>query len=353
MDSKEMREFIKVYQDYITNVIEPTYEELKDLFHSWKSPTYWAKYSSKSRLPTPSPISRIHQRIKRPESAADKILRKQSHFPEGLSINSLQRMNDVLGGRVVVFFLSNLPLIDREIRNSEILEISKEAPPVAYLDKDTVACFALNHIGHRQKESGYASVHYVVRFRKSMVSKKERPWFEIQVRTLVEDIWGEIEHVLGYKPNKRTSFAVRRQFQILSTQLKAIDEHFNFLYSELLRFQEEVSFKESDPLNAENLAAVLNEVGIGCAQREINGLLKLLASRGIQTVADLLNEATPKRIETIRHVYLNHEGRSPNNFEIVANIATLRGIHEETAVTEAIKAQIDFLSAWEKLKKMI
>lgn len=350
-NSIHFRNFLEQYQHYVHYVLEPTYDELKTLFESWESALFWNKYSSKGKLPTPSPIQRTILRIKSPESVVDKILRKSEDYPENLSFDSLKKMSDALAGRIVVYFLSDLPLIDREIQTSEVLEISQVEKPVAYLSRDLIVRLGLTHIENQQKESGYTSIHYVLRFRDSAVPAANRPWFEIQVRTLVGDIWGEVEHILGYKPGMHTSFAVRKQFQILASQLTAIDEHFNFLYTELSRFQEIVSYDEGNPLNAENLPAVLNEIGVNCAQKEIDGLLKILSSRKINTVGELLTGGTTTRIETIRNVFIGHTGRTPTNEEIVSSLAAIKDIEDENAVVEAIKARVDYLNTWSKVRQ--
>lgn len=173
----------------------------------------------------------------------------------------------------------------------------------------------------------------------------------MQLRTLSEDLWGEIEHILGYKPGKRTSFAVRKQFNIISKNLEALDEHFNFLFEELSRFQEEVVFRDQDPLNAENLPHLLREVGLGCAQREIDGLLKLLFSRGIGKVEELRRVATARRIDMIRNAYLQEGGRQPINFEYVANLANLDGVEDERETVERIRAHREFLEFWGGFKE--
>jgi putative GTP pyrophosphokinase len=350
MDSEGRRRFLEDYAAYVRDVLLPTRNEIKALFQDWREPTFWAPHARRTRLPSPSPIQRAFPRIKRPESVVDKILRKPSAFPHGLSPESMRAMQDAVAARIVVYFLSNLPLIDRGIRESEILEISEDSPPIAYLSEDLALRIGLGDLRRARKDSGYASIHYVVRFRRSEVPVAERPWFEIQVRTLAEDVWGEIEHVLGYKPEKRTSFAVRKQFQILSGQLTAIDEHFNLLFEELARFQEEVTYADTNPLNAENLPPVLSELGIGCAQKEIDGLLKLLASRGFQTVGDLRRESSGRRLEIIRNTFRSSEGREPGNFEIVAGVAATRGIEDEASIASAVREQIAFLDAWMQLR---
>ena len=165
---------------------------------------------------------------------------------------------------------------------------------------------------------------------------------KLQEVTVTEDAWGEVEHVLGYKPEKSTSFAIRRQFQIISQQLGAIDEHFNLMHTELTRLQEEIEYQDSDLLNAENLPPELARMGLGCAQSEIDGLLKLLVSRKISTVAALRSISTPKRLDVIRHSFWNIEGRPPNNFEFVAHLAGLVGADDEATQVDRIKNRLTF-----------
>ena len=347
------RQFVKQYEDYARSVLRPNRDELKKLFKAWKDPNHWARHAGLSRLPAPSPVQRAFSRIKRPESVVDKIIRKPSSFPDGLSANSVQMMHDTLGGRVIVYFLQNLPLVDKELRESEVIEVSSIDPPTAYLTQELAEQLGLTKLRVSRKESGYASLHYIVRFRQTVLGSSG-PWFELQVRTLVEDAWGEIEHVLGYKPDKRTSFAVKRQFRIIASELTAIDEHFNLLFEELSRFQREGIFRDTDPLNAENLPPVLSELGIGCAQSEIDGQLKLLASRGIPTVGELQENATGHRLELIRKAYRDYRDRSPTDFETVAGIAAVRGFDDDpNNIADAIKSQIDTLEAWLGLKRDI
>ena len=358
MDADARRSFFSEYKTYAEQVLSPTRREVRRILDEWKLPDYWRRPtiatpdSKELRLPAPSPVHSVRTRIKRVESVEDKILRRPDIFEAGLNPQSFYKMNDTLGIRVILYFLCHLPLIDGELRKLEDkLEISQVTAPKAYLPSELTKRLSLMHLNPREKESGYASVHYTLRLKNSDVPAEQRPWFELQVRTLVEDVWGEIEHVLGYKPEKRTSFAVRQQFQIISKQLAAVDEHFNFLHSELTRFQEEVRYDESDPLNAENLPPELAVMGIGCAQSEIDGLLKVLVSRKIPTVAALRQVATPRRIDLIRHTFWNVEGRPPKNFEFIAHLAGLRDCANEEQEVARIREQIEFLNGWESIRR--
>jgi len=343
--------FLDEYASYVVEVLQPTQLEIRKMLSAWQEPTYWSKYQRTNHLPIPTPIRAASSRIKRPEQVVDKIFRKPEKFPDGHVPGSFHTMYDTIGVRVVVYFLSHLPLIDRELRNNDRVEIAEIDPPEVYMSAQQARILSLDHIDHKQKESGYRSVHYNVRLKQSDIPVERRPIFELQVRTASMDLWSQLEHHLGYKPLKRTHSAAKKQLRILSQMLGAIDENFNLLYEELSRFQEEHSFAPGDPLTAEKLPAVLAEMGISCAQRDINNILVFLYSRGIEVVQDVWDIATPLRIEIIRNTYLSTLGRLPYNLEIIATLAAMRGAVDETEEIQRIKLQIAYRGAWDNIRQ--
>lgn len=349
-DAQQLDRFLDSYQRYVREVLKPSQNEVMRYLNERQQPSYWSRHRQRTGVPIPSPIHASTSRIKRPEQVVDKILRKADAFPAGLRAESFRSMDDALGVRVVVYFLSHLTLIDREIHDSQELEVSRDEPPMAYMSANATRILSLDHLGQSEKESGYSSVHYTVRLRRSSVPEPDRPWFELQVRTLAQELWSEIEHHLGYKPGKAASIAARRQLQILSQHLSAIDEHFNFLYEELNRFQQEVSYGGTDPLNVENLPSVLAEIGIACAQRDINNIIKFLYSRGVETVNDLRRLATPRRLDTIRHTFLSVTGRPPVYLEVIATLAALCGAENEAVEMQRIRSQIAYRGAWDEIR---
>ena len=56
----------------------------------------------------------------------------------------------------------------------------------------------------------YTSVHYVV-----SPNQKTKYTCEIQVRTLAEELWGEVDHTMNY-PHKSNSLACREQIKVLA-----------------------------------------------------------------------------------------------------------------------------------------
>ncbi len=340
--NNELKKFLAEYEQYKVKTLNPTHDELKKILRSWEIPEYWKKYTTSKGVATPSPIRMTMTRIKHHDKVVDKIFRKSDLFPKGLSLASLHHMYDAIGGRVIVYFSSQLPLIDRELRSSNIFEISIDSPPEAFLDSDILGRLGLSHIEQKNKESGYSSIHYTVRLRNSSISGQERPYFEIQLRTLAQELWCELEHVLSYKPEHRPHFSAKRRFQILSKEVGAIDEHFNLLYEDLIHNQEIASCSNSDILTFENLPKVLMEIGIQCALTELNPILKILFSRDIKKIADLLKIATPRRLVTIRNTYISTIGLVPDNLELIYALASLKGAQTKEIEIERIKSQIDY-----------
>ena len=86
-DQKEQRRFLKTYQEYALAVLNPTQHQIRDLFDKWAAPRYWDANRSDTKLPLPSPIEHRWNRVKRPESVVDKIMRKREPRPRGVRFN--------------------------------------------------------------------------------------------------------------------------------------------------------------------------------------------------------------------------------------------------------------------------
>lgn len=341
--TESLKHFLSEYEQYKKQVLQPSLIEVDDYLKAWDNSEYWNKFSAGKGVATPSPIRMIMTRIKHPEKVADKIFRRPDLFPEGLSPQSLRGMRDTIGIRIIVYFSSQLSLVDRELRSSEIFDLSDEFPPKAYLEPDALNKLGLSHIRSKQKESGYSSIHYAVKLKESSIPKKDRPLFEIQVRTLAQEVWGELEHVLSYKPETRPHFSAKRRFQILSREIEVIDEQFNLLYEELIHSQEIASYKDSDTITFENAPKVFNEIGIQCALTELNPILKVLFGREIFTVGELLEIAIPRRLSTIRNTFVARVGHAPCNLDLMTVLAVLKEVKSKDIEIERIQSQIDVI----------
>ena len=217
-EDAEVNAFLEAYADYVRNILRPGESALRREFDRWDSEDYWERYAPRASPTLPTPMQRFRVRIKRPESVMDKIRRLPAKFPQGLTAASLYAMRDVLGARVVTFFQSHLRMID-EIRTGGRFELAPEWPPRSCISREN-----LDHLGldptefqvRGKKPSGYASLHYVIRLSDGDAFG---PWFELQVRTMVEEVWGEVEHQPRYKPTHPMDLEALNQFRVLSEYL--------------------------------------------------------------------------------------------------------------------------------------
>lgn len=162
---------------------------------------------------TPPAVHSVRYRMKDPEHLRDKIIRKEAE--KGILIdhnNIFQIVTDLAGLRVIHLHLDQFHVIHEAIlRRIDMNNYYLCEKPKAYTwDPENVKFFQDVGLLVEKKESSYTSVHYTVRpYSGSFIS------CEIQVRTLFEEAWGEIEHAINY-PDKTTNSSCREQIAVLA-----------------------------------------------------------------------------------------------------------------------------------------
>lgn len=83
---------------------------------------------------------------------------------------------------------------------------------------------------------GYQSIHYLVRLKKERSALAEYHRFadsivEIQVRTILQHAWAEIEHDIQYKSSYTIPAEIRRRFMALAGLLELADREFQAIQS--------------------------------------------------------------------------------------------------------------------------
>jgi len=89
----------------------------------------------------------------------------------------------------------------------------------------------------REQRLGYQSVHYLVRLGSNRSKLSEYKKFialtaEIQVRTVLQHAWAEIEHDIRYKSVSTTPQAISRRFIALAGLLEIADREFEAIQKE-------------------------------------------------------------------------------------------------------------------------
>ncbi|MGB5138439.1 MAG: hypothetical protein WBP29_07900, partial [Candidatus Zixiibacteriota bacterium] len=309
------------YQEYSTKVLVPLRRRLGGLLGEWSKPEYWQKLIETTGEPAPAPVQRIRVRVKQPSAVVRKVMAKPIQYSRGFCNDSFRSMTDAVGARVVVYFLSSLPLIDREIRECGWFDISPDKPPHAYMSEHTLRTLGLT-MDCRTKASGYCSIHYVVRLRDKDEIAGEQPWFELQVRTLTQDLWAEIEHLLGYKYHTSSPMA-QGQLQVIGRMLGTIDEYFDYMAGEMSHLRTQERLDESATLSAVNLPQLLANCGLPCSQYDIEGILKMAAACGLVTVGDLRELLISENIDRVTEAAQQVLGRHPRGSELVPALVLL------------------------------
>lgn len=154
-------------------------------------------------------IHHLTARVKRPASLADKLRRKPGRY------RALEDLTDLVGVRVITYFESDVALISR------LLEDHFEVDWANSVDKGKV---------HDPDRFGYMGVHYVLRVPQGPGTVLPGLRFEVQIRSILQHAWAEIEHDLGYKNREAVPREVRRRFNRLSGLLEMADEEFMALH---------------------------------------------------------------------------------------------------------------------------
>lgn len=157
-------------------------------------------------------IHTIKSRLKDENHLKDKIIRKWDESDPVTPDNIFSKITDLAGVRILHLYQDQFPEIHRCLmRQFESNEWHLHEEPKAY-SWDPEACDFFRDLGLSPsiKESYYTSIHYVVKPRVD-----SDICCEIQVRTLFEEIWGEIDHSLNY-PHPIDNIACREQIRVLS-----------------------------------------------------------------------------------------------------------------------------------------
>ena len=153
----------------------------------------------------------ITLRVKTRASVAAKLARPDRTY------HSLWDLTDLVGLRVITYFEDGVDRVGR------LLE--------AHLPVD------FQHSVDKRKSSaddrfGYRSLHYVCRM-PAEDSRDNQLRYEVQVRTLLEHAWAEIEHDLGYKSRDSVPAMARRRLNRLAGLLELADQEFAAIRREL------------------------------------------------------------------------------------------------------------------------
>ncbi|MBB6609429.1 hypothetical protein H7F15_00115 [Pontibacter sp. Tf4] len=179
-------------------------------------------------------VHALTHRLKDPLHLLQKIIRKKKEYPSRdlHPGNYLDYINDLIGIRVLHLYKADWQTIGNYIE--QVWPLKRQ--PYAYIPEHSAAAIVQLYKNSNCKlvyhPAGYQAVHYVI----ATQPGKQRYYAEIQLRTLLEEAWSEIDHRFRY-PDHEHSALTDALLRILHsfttnadetiTQIKALADELN------------------------------------------------------------------------------------------------------------------------------
>ena len=133
----------------------------------------------------------------------------------------LGQITDLAGVRVITYLLKDVEVVNSVVeREFEVVEKSTKSGLL-----------------EEEQKLGYQSIHYLVRFSPTRCSLPEYARFmgmvtEVQVRTILQHAWAEIEHDIQYKAVEEIPRSIRSRFTSLAGLMEIADREFQAISDE-------------------------------------------------------------------------------------------------------------------------
>lgn len=209
-DRRKLKEVYGRYLPAFKSVLSDMETELKDVLNL-------------SFVPT------LKSRVKSFDSYYKKLLRVQ---PDTIGISDFPVISDNIGIRIICPFLEDLSVVEKRLLdNFIVLEVERKGADRTF------------------REFGYESTHVLLELPERVKEKYELPAkliCEIQIRTILQDAWAEVEHELVYKsefspfdlPLKRKLASMNASLSLADIIFQEIRDYQNKLNKEMAKRKE-------------------------------------------------------------------------------------------------------------------
>jgi len=158
-------------------------------------------------------VAAIESRVKGYDSLAGKLELK------GHKYKSLANLTDILGLRVITFYIDDVDKVASAVERLFTIDWENS------VDKRKI---------HEIDSFGYLSLHYIC-------SIPDFPYrFEIQMRTLLQHAWANMDHDTGYKSGVEIPKRYMRNMSRLAGMLELVDDEFSKIRIELTDYRRRV-----------------------------------------------------------------------------------------------------------------
>jgi len=163
----------------------------------------------------------IESRVKSVNSFRNKALREKYENPA-------KEITDLAGIRIITLFEKEIHQISDIIKDLFKIDYERSEDKSDLLDADKM---------------GYKSIHYIAELSSDKITATELEGFagvkfEIQIRSILQHAWAEIEHDRNYKFKGKLPKYLQRRFYALAGMLEIADREFNTLSEEVEKFRQ-------------------------------------------------------------------------------------------------------------------
>ena len=214
-------------------------------------------------------VASIESRIKSEESLTGKLELK------GTKYATLKDITDIFGVRIITFYVDDVDKVASVV--DRLFDVDWENS----VDKRKL---------HEIDSFGYLSLHYIC-------SIPDCPYrFEIQMRTILQHAWANMNHDTGYKSGVEVPREYLRDMNRLAGMLELIDEQFSRIRTDINNYRRNVQSLvasgrlEEVPLDGDSYRSYLKFASVNQAEIQEVTLMPYLAlfkALGCKTLGDV------------------------------------------------------------------
>lgn len=259
----------------------------------------------------------ITSRTKNIDSLTKKIELKNKY-------QKLQEITDLVGIRIITYYSDTVDQISKLIEKRFVIDRDNSIDKRKTIDPDRF---------------GYRSLHYVVQINNGQIQFNTdfsyyNLKFEIQISSILQYTWAEIEHDLGYKSQEEIPYDIKRSFSRLASLLELADEEFLRIKNEIFAYKNQLMlsylsakldkeslnvFKIKSPEFIDLISFFIKELEAKKAsQGNFKNIISMLKYLNLKTLQEVDNKLKQYHHLIKKYAYVLYEDTTRSNLNVIS-----------------------------------